>query len=142
MVYREDIEIKTKYQTVSECAEKCLDIQKKRIVVLNFSRKLYGEVSEDYSFVISSRGKLATMYRFEGQIEDRGDGIYMSGTIRPKPMYQVIMYGLCIFLNLIGVSLTFSGGIWGILMICLGWLYFLILNRSNALYKHLILKLE
>jgi len=142
MVYREDVEIKTKYQTISECAENCLDIHKKRVMVLNGSRKLYGEVLEDNTFTISSRGKFGAMYWFEGQIEDRGDGIYMSGTIRPKPMYQVTMYGLCIFFNLVGLFLAFSGGIWGILMICLGWIYLLIINKSNALYKHLLRKLE
>ena len=142
MVYRGDIEIKTKYQTISECAEKCLDIHKKRVVVLNFSKKLYGEVSDDYSFVISSRGKFGAMYWFEGQIEARENDIYMSGAIRAKPMYQVIMYGLCILFNLIGLILTFNGGLWGILLICLGWFYLLLLNKSNALYKHLIHKLE
>lgn len=141
MVYREDVEIKTKYLTISECAENCLDIHKRRVMVLNLSKKLYGEVSDDYTFIISSRGKFGAMYWFEGQIVDREDGIYMSGTIRPKPMYQVSMYGLCIFLNLLGLAIAFSGGIWGVLMICLGWFYLFLINRSNALYKHLIHKL-
>lgn len=143
MVHRGEIEIKTKYQTSKACAENCRDLQRKLVAPFGTSKKIYGEVLDDYTFTLSNASKMGTIFKFVGEIESRGDGIYMVGLLSVKPFYKILLWGLAIFLNIIGIMLAWQGVIiYGLLLIVIGWTYLLMMNYSDTLYKNLLKKVR
>ena len=145
MTHRKHVEIKTKYQTKNECLENCRDIKKSIVLPIPFSRKIYGQVFDDYTFTLSSRGKTgAVALKYVGHIESRDDGIYMSGDITVKPFYKILLYVLGISFILAGVFITLIGMLYlqlvGILLIAIGWYYIFLLTKSDILYRDLIKK--
>lgn len=77
MTKRENITIKTKYETKQDCIENCRDIKRKTRLATTYSRQISGEVYTDGSFELSSRAKGSAMYEFRGIIKEEADGIYM-----------------------------------------------------------------
>ena len=110
MTHREHAEIKTEYHTINECQENCRDIKKSTVLPIPFSRQIYGQVFDAYTFILSSRGKTrGVFFRYVGHIESRDDGIYMSGDINVKPFYKILSYILIISFILSGIFFTLIG---------------------------------
>lgn len=146
MVYREGIEIKTKYNTINECRGNCRDISSKIAFPMVGTKKIYGEIYKDNTFSLSSSNKIGSLFRFEGHIEARGDGIYMCGDISVKKYYKIFLYANSVFFIVLGFLIIIRGGLdiilFGIALIVIGWGYIFIMKSSNTLYNNLIHKLK
>lgn len=108
MAHRENIEIKTKFESIDECMENCRDIKRTWVVPLPGFRKIYGVVNGDGSFKLSSQRKNSAIFEFVGSIKTRNSDVYMAGEIRPKTRYKYSIYILNVILSVIGACMIFT----------------------------------
>lgn len=108
MTYRENISIKTKYITIEDCRQNCVDIEGTRLFARSLTSKLFGVFQEDNTFLISSEAKVAFNYEFKGKIVEKTDGIYMEGRISQKNRSRYIVYISIIISFFIGIALLAS----------------------------------
>ena len=147
MTHRKNVEIKTKYESLEDCRENCRDIKKRLTLPIPASGKIYGEILEDDSFVLSSRkAKTSVIFEFIGKIEERNDGIYLVGEIRPKRYQRWIMYGFAFAFHLLGIVFVMIGTpgwiAYGLFLFIAAWIYILYLRWGDGLYADLIRKVQ
>lgn len=146
MPKRENIEIKTKYRTKSECIENCRDVKRKTKLGTTFSRQISGEVFPDGRFELSSRAKGSFMYEFKGIIKEEPDGVYMLGDIILKSSALKIIYTYIILGTVIAFVLIMTMNVveilFGLLFATVPWLNLLAIKRSDYLYKDIIRKVS
>lgn len=144
MVHRTDVTIKTKYQTLEACRNNCLDINKSFLIPFGISKKIYGKIYEDNTFMMSNASKFGTIFKFEGEIIKKEDGIYLVGDISVKTLYVYLLYFLGLAFNIVGLMIIFSGNIaailYGFVLIFIGWFYIFVMQKSDILYNNLIIK--
>ncbi|TCO72187.1 hypothetical protein [Marinisporobacter balticus] len=153
MAKRKDIEIKTKYSTLQELVSNCRDIKKKTIYSTKGLGKaqISGEVYADGRFELSSTKDGGSSFEFIGKAEEREDGVYMVGEIKPKGSsvgmaYMVGIVGVILGLFLM-LILMYKGGksqalVMGLAFFLAPVLNILHLKRSDALYEDIIRKVS
>jgi hypothetical protein len=146
MPKRENIVIKTKYKTKSECIEKCRDFKGKTKLVISLSRQISGEVFPDGRFELSSRAKGSAMYEFKGMIKEEEGCVYMVGEIIPKLFTLRIIY-LSIVLGIIMamvfiITMGTVGILFALLFATVPWLNLIAISRGDYLYKEIIRKVS
>lgn len=144
MVYRDNISIKTKFETIDECRENCIDKTGKVIFASSMGKSLIGNIQEDNSFLIGSNQKSVALHEFIGVIVQEEDGIYMKGDIRPRLFSKIFIY-FSVLLGLafgIGMILTWSPVlmIFGLVFMIVPSLNIVFMNKSNALYDKITRK--
>jgi hypothetical protein len=146
MVKRNNVAIKTKYNTTQECLEQCRDYKGDTIFAGAFSKGISGSVASDGHFVLSSRKRYENLFEFIGRVEQREDGIYMVGDIKPRSFAIYSSYFGIVLGFVIGVvTIFFSTAendlrLFGFVMILLPWINTVILRKSDSLYTDLINK--
>jgi len=141
---RENISIKTKYQTKTECMENCRDIKKKTKLATTYSRQISGEVYADGRFELSSMAKGSSMYEFKGIIKEESDGVYMVGDIIKKPFALKMIYGSIAISTIMAIGLAMTMNpvfiFFAVLFVTVPWLNLIIINKSDYLYRDIINK--
>lgn len=141
---RNDISIKTKYNTKEECMENCRDVKGKPILATTYSRQISGEVFPDGNFVLSSRAKGSSMFEFKGIISEEADGVYMKGDIVKKSSSIRIVYGSILISTLIAIAMVMTMNpvfiLFAILFATIPWLNLIIINKSDFLYNDILNK--
>jgi hypothetical protein len=145
MTHRNDVEIKTHYETKKLCIENLIDHKKKTFFAL-FLRQISGVMTDNGDFEISSRYNSGSFFEFKGHVVEEVDGIYLKGHIEGKKdfkKYLTIITLLCILASPVYII---AWGIYGILFmsfilidILIIWWYF---KYGDALYKDILRKLN
>lgn len=129
--------IKTRFASIEECAENCVDQVGRVRFSSSLGRKIIGEVSSDYKFVISSSMKNAATHEFVGDIVAREDGIYMVGIVRPRKLTSIMTYISIVLGVFFGIGLILSFNpvfvLFGFFFIFIPWLNLLYLKKSQVL---------
>lgn len=142
MTHRKDVVIKTRYMSIEECSVNCIDSWGKMTIPFGFSKKIYGVVYDDYTFWMSSCSKMGSIFKFEGLIEKREETVLLVGNISVKIGYLISLYVMCFLLTFTGLVVAFSVSPFGVLLIAIGWLYIIIMNKSDVLYNYLVKKVQ
>lgn len=144
MPKRDNISIKTKYSTKTDCMEHYRDVKRTTRLSLTYSRQISGEVYPDGRFVLSSRARGSAMFLFKGVIKEETDGVYMVGDIIKKPSAIKMVYGSIILSMMLAFGLILTMNpvfmLFGLLFATIPWLNLWILNTSDNLYKDIVNK--
>jgi len=142
MAMRENIKIKTKYKSILECEQSCVDGIGRKIVAKSWSKKLYGIFEDGHRVVISSDAKGAALFEFEGRIVAREDGIYLEGDIREKSYSKGLVYGSVAFSLILGFAMmsTFNPVFvfMGVMFMVIPWTNVIYMRKSDVLYQMLV----
>lgn len=144
MTHRSNTEIRTKYKTIEECIENCRDIKEERVFANGFARQIYGVVNEDGTFKLRCRQKTSNMFVYEGKIEQRADGIYMTGDITALSSYKIFLFVVTAMFAVWGVfsmqSSEPASFLTGVVFLAVSAIYMVILYKFDGLYKNLVKK--
>ena len=142
MAIRENVKIKTKYKTILECEQACVDGIGKKIMAKSWSNKLFGVFEDGHRVVISSDAKGAALFEFDGRIVAREDGIYLEGEIREKSSSKGFVYGSVAFSMILGLIMmsTFNPVFMfmGAMFMIIPWTNVIYMRKSDALYQMLV----
>ena len=142
MANRENIRIKTKYHSVIECRENCVDGIGFKILAKSWSNKLFGIFNDKDEFQISSEAKGAALFVFEGRIVEREDGIYLEGDIHVKQSSKRIVYAGFFFSVIVALFLmtTFNPVFMfmSVLFLIVSGINYRYMNKSDDLYKLIV----
>lgn len=146
MTNRNNISIKTRFETVDSCKQNCLDQVGKVRYASSMGKSLIGEVTDQNSFRIGSNQKSAATHEFIGYIVQKEDGIYMEGDIKARKFSERMIYLSLIFGVVFGIMLILSLNpvfvLFGILFMLMPWMNVIHLKKSNALYNLIIKKVK
>lgn len=146
MKKRENITIKTKYETKQDCIENCRDIKRKTRLATTYSRQISGEVYPDGSFELSSTAKGSAMYEFKGMIKEEADGVYMVGDIIKKSFALKVIYVSITLSTLFAIVLIMTMNpvfiLFAVLFAVVPWLNLIVINYSDYLYKDIVRKVS
>jgi len=133
------VAIKTRFRTVEQCREECVDGIGIKHIAKSWSNKLYGIFDVANHFKIASDAKGAALFVFEGVIIEREDGIYMEGNINVKPHSKKIVLGSILMSLIAGIILITTFNIvlmfMGILFMIVPWFNYTYMKKSDVLYK-------
>ena len=110
------IKILTKYKTKEALMEALLEKEGRSKIFYNYQSRLWTEIKDDHSLVITSDGKRLGGYEFVGQvIED--EGIYLKGHVMPRGdialrqrIYSVMMIVIALLMfTTLNVVFVFMG---------------------------------
>lgn len=146
MAIRNNVKILTKYKTIDECIESCLDYYGEARFYSSFYRGIGGTISKSGEFNISSKTRGSGIFQFIGKIEEVDGNIYLVGDISEKAVQIKIIYISILFMILLGFFIIFVmaplGILIGPLFMIVPWFNLLYVKRSDALYHEIVRKVS
>lgn len=145
MIHRENVSIKTKYETREECIENLVDHNKKTYLSL-FLRQISGHMNQEGEFEVSSRYNAGAFFEFNGKVAEDDDGIYLKGDIRVKKFIKVFTILCTIMVFVVSPVYIIAWKSFGIffmifILVDIGVLWAQ-LKYSDALYQDILRKVS
>lgn len=142
-IYRKNVVIKTKFITIKELHKKWIEDYSNVSYYLGIggwnSRDIDGHMYKDKTFRLFGMGRFNRWLKYVGLLEERDDGVYMVGDIRPRLGWSILLHGLLI---IIGAATIYRIIRYGEYAMLLGVAFFgwpvAYLHLSESLYDNLI----